>query len=104
MWLGFIALGPIVHDGIGHDEDCAPALVLHDASRHQIGAAPPGPPHTSEHCAVCHLFCGSRYLETPAFTASAMLAVTVHFVAEAEARPVPSAASPLAARAPPAHS
>jgi hypothetical protein len=51
FWIGLIALGPIIHDDLGHDQDCAPALVHHDASRHKIDAAPSVPRQGSNHAA-----------------------------------------------------
>jgi hypothetical protein len=103
MWMGFIAFGPLVHDGLGHDEDCAPSLVLHDESRHRITDSPFSP-NKNEHCAVCHLFCGSRYIESPSITVSTALTISIARPVEQDTFLLASVTGPLAARAPPAYS
>lgn len=59
--LAMVSLGPAIHEGVGHDTDCEPVFVVHDAGEHRIGAAPvretlPG----DEHCVACHLFRNTR--------------------------------------------
>lgn len=102
-WLGFIALGPMVHDGLGHDPDW-PALVLHDSSQHQVNGASPRPLPGGEHCPVCHLFCGSRYTETPSVHVETTLGQSFAPRADEDARLIAPPAAALAARAPPARS
>lgn len=57
-WLSF---APAIH-GSGHDAECDPAIIFHDASQHRITGdglgvtTSPG----SDHCVACHLFRLSR--------------------------------------------
>jgi hypothetical protein len=61
-----VSLGPVVHAEVGHDADCSPLIVVHDAVQHRIGTTPvdrEGLPE-GEHCLVCHLFRSSRSSQT----------------------------------------
>ena len=60
--MAWMSLAPAVHGG-GHDQDCDPAVVFHDAAQHQIGdsrATADGHP-IGDHCLACHFFRLSRH-------------------------------------------
>jgi hypothetical protein len=47
-----IAVSSLLHDG-SDDPICNPAVVVHDAGAHQVGAATEALPD-SQHCVLCH--------------------------------------------------
>lgn len=55
--LALFATGPITVSSLLHDEAddalCNPALVVHDAAAHRVGAATTSIPD-SQHCVLCH--------------------------------------------------
>ena len=51
-----VSLGPILHGGAGHDPDCDPVFVVHDAAQHRFTASPAAvDPETENHCVACHV-------------------------------------------------
>jgi hypothetical protein len=101
-----VSLGPVLHEGVGHDTDCEPILVLHDAGQHRIGAArastdalPQG-----DHCVVCHLFRGSRSSDSSSGVVQRDIETSLVACTDTAAALTPSIAVPLPARAPPARS
>jgi len=47
-----ITISSLLHDGMD-DPICNPAVVVHDAAAHRVGAATTAPPD-SQHCVLCH--------------------------------------------------
>lgn len=47
-----ITISSLLHDGMD-DAICNPAVVVHDAAAHRVGAATTAPPD-SQHCVLCH--------------------------------------------------
>jgi len=56
--LAFFATCPITVSSLLHDEIddaiCNPAIVVHDANAHRVGAASDEAPPDSQHCVLCH--------------------------------------------------
>jgi hypothetical protein len=104
LWMGLITLGPMLHDGLGHDKDWTPVLVQHDASHHRIDNPAFPPLGHEDHCVVCHLFCASRHPATPSTAVHAAVRLSYVVPIDDAAELVASAIVPLPARAPPAHS
>jgi hypothetical protein len=100
--MGLIALGPVLHDRLGHDEDCAPLFVQHDPSNHRISDAPFAPPHGEEHCVVCHLFCESRQVAAHPTEIHAALQFSSLTLLDDHDLAAPATVRPQPARAPPA--
>ncbi len=101
-----VSLGPVVHEGVGHDTDCDPILVLHDAGQHRIGAAPATGdtlPQT-DHCVVCHLFRSSRSSDSSSGVVQRDVETSLVARTDTAAAVTPPSAVPLPARAPPARS
>ena len=61
-----VAFGPALHPDLGHDRDCDPIVVVHDAAQHQFTAVPRDAEQlpADEHCVVCHQFRVSRELQS----------------------------------------
>lgn len=49
-----VTVSSLLHDEMD-DAICNPAVVVHDAAAHQVGAAATGLPD-SQHCVFCHAF------------------------------------------------
>jgi hypothetical protein len=100
-----VSLGPVVHSDTGHDADCDPVFVFHDAAQHRFSAPPSIPDElpSGEHCVVCHLFRHSRGSEAAAlYTTSDLEAQNVLRWADDGLLPA-LATVRLPARAPPVH-
>jgi hypothetical protein len=99
--LSVTALGPVAH-GV-HDEDCDPAIVVHDEKQHHLQSPPPVPDaQPGDHCVACHFARSSRgpaSWEPSGLTALDTGVLLYH--SDGTLRASPSAA-PLPARAPPA--
>ena len=98
-----VSLGPALHDGAGHDTDCDPIVVVHDAAQHQFSAAPAGTPSPADnHCVACHFHRTPRGAVSWELSGLRPLeAVRVLRSADGEIAPAPPLAA-LPARAPPA--
>ena len=85
----------------GDDVVCQPSLVLHDHNAHRLGGARPASAPDHQHCAVCHWL---QSLQTTAPSAAVCApATSCHEIAVSDLPlALASAASLLAARAPPA--
>jgi hypothetical protein len=97
----WLTVAPALHGG-GHDQDCDPTVLLHDASQHHMSAGTSGTDvHPGDHCVACHLFRSSRYVAAWRFIPQtldlASLAASVD-----DGGITARAAVPLPARAPPA--
>jgi hypothetical protein len=99
-----VSLGPLVHAGVGHDADCSPVIVVHDAVQHRIGATPvdqEGLPD-GEHCLICHLFRSSRSSQTVDALVHRDTPTGVIARPDDTCAAASSNSTPLPARAPPA--
>jgi hypothetical protein len=59
--MAWLSVAPALHSG-GDDPDCAPSVIVHDASQHRIGTdtvSRAGEPF-GDHCLACHFFRLSR--------------------------------------------
>jgi hypothetical protein len=95
----WLSVAPALHGG-GHDQDCDPAVVVHDESQHGVAAASTDRDHTGDHCVACHLFRSSRHAVAWKFVPQALAdsGLTLQVVARAaDGREI----VPLPARAPP---
>jgi hypothetical protein len=93
-----ITISSLLHDGID-DAICNPAVVVHDAAAHRVGAATTAPPD-SQHCVLCHALQSLRAVSSavrfaaPAVDAqlvggSPLAAVSPHSVSHRPARAPP---------------
>lgn len=101
-----LSLGPILHAGVGHDTDCDPVVVAHDASQHAFASTRPAVNETlpsHHHCVTCHLFRISR-LSPEAATVHACEATRALAPPENNFLLSAPVSIPLPARAPPAAS
>jgi len=98
-WLSF---APATH-GSGHDAECDPAIIVHDASQHRITGDGPGPDHgpDSDHCVACHLFRLSRTIGNWRFVPQGLdaqallLAIDRSLIALSSVVPLPARAPPV---------
>jgi hypothetical protein len=55
VWLAALgAWSTVAHGAECHDEECAPAIVAHDASAHVFDTAQPAVDAHGVHCILCH--------------------------------------------------
>jgi hypothetical protein len=96
----WLAIAPTLHGG-GHDPDCDPAVLLHDASQHRMTEATSNDDVHADHCVACHLFRSSRLGAAWRFVPQAVDSnrLALHI---ASGVVISCAAVPLPARAPPA--
>ena len=100
-----VSFGPALHEGTGHDTDCEPLFVLHDAAQHRIAAEPTRDTAPSDaHCVACHLFRNSRGSQTSETLSAHAIESTLLAGHAARWFVGDGAALPLLARAPPARS
>jgi hypothetical protein len=97
-----VSFAPALHEGVGHDTDCEPIFVLHDAGQHRFAApetrdALPG----DDHCVACHLFRNSRTESSSASPQQTLAASEAQRLA-AHAAASDCCFTPAPARAPPA--
>jgi len=94
-----IAVTSLLHDG-SDDPICNPAVVVHDAAAHQVGAADEGLPD-AQHCVLCHALQSLRAVSAAVrFAAPAVDARLVATALAAALHAPPDSTRP--ARAPPA--
>jgi hypothetical protein len=101
--LALFATGPITVSSLLHDEAddvlCNPAVVIHDAEAHRVGAATTAIPD-SQHCVLCHALQSLRAVSAAVRFAAPMVDARLVALAAADAF-TPHVASNRPARAPP---
>ena len=101
--LALFATGPITVSSLLHDETddviCNPAVVVHDAEAHRVGAAAPAPPD-SQHCVLCHALQSLRAVSDAVRFAAPVVDARLVALAASDAL-TPHVASNRPARAPP---
>jgi hypothetical protein len=96
----WLLVAPALHGG-GHDQDCDPAVLVHDASQHRLTAgAPVTDLGTGDHCVACHLLRSSRQAGAWRFIPQALDGGSLHLQINSDATATREAL-PLPARAPP---
>jgi hypothetical protein len=99
--LSVAVVGPMLHGA--HDDDCDPAVVIHDERAHRIQAArtDDGGSPDADHCVACHFARASR--GPASWEASGQRALLDGVLLTYSDRPLAAAPStaPLPARAPP---
>lgn len=98
-----VSLAPILHSGVGHDPDCEPVIVVHDAAQHRFSAPPSGLDElpSGEHCLVCHLVRSHRSSAAMEVLRTHDLAVSLVGCVVDRSFAGTAAVTPLPARAPP---
>jgi hypothetical protein len=96
----WLSVAPALHGG-GHDQDCDPAVLFHDASQHRLTAASTRTDVTpGDHCVACHLFRGSRHAASWRFLPQGLdrrslnVQIDTAAVSTREALPLPARAPP----------
>jgi hypothetical protein len=102
--LALFATGPITVSSLLHNESddaiCNPAVVIHDAEAHHVGAATTTSIPDSQHCVLCHALQSLRAVS--AFVRFIAPSVDARLVASAAAAALnPHAVFERPARAPP---
>lgn len=96
-----VTISSLLHDGMD-DAICNPAIVVHDAAAHRVGAATTALPE-SQHCILCHALQSLRAVaDAVRFAAPPVDARLVGWTASAALHPLTVSNRP--ARAPPSHS
>ena len=96
----WLTIAPTLHGG-GHDPDCDPAVLLHDASQHRVTAATSNQDVHADHCVACHLFRSSRLGATWKFIPQAVDSCSLALQIDSGVV-FGGSTVPLPARAPPA--
>jgi hypothetical protein len=97
----WLSVAPALHGG-GHDQDCDPAILFHDASNHRLTASSTGTDSApGDHCVACHLFRSSRHAASWRFLPQGLDGHSLDGQSDTAAITI-RAALPLPARAPPA--